>query len=176
MCSQVQSSLLVKNWTKVNCSIKIIADLFKGHLSIYKPCFKLRWDLCLVIVLRTLKALSHDFLHTDPRLFPLHSQCMGWQISTTHWHCQAIDCFKFCVIWSDCYIVCRLKHSILRLCHMRQACSSHHKICFWFSICQTQPKYPQIVKRQCCLCHMTFSSHTEKGVFFCMTTAFPPSA
>lgn len=36
----------------------------------------------------------------------------------------------------------------------RQACSSHHpiviSICFWFTVCQTQPKHPQIVRQQCC--------------------------
>ena len=43
----------------------------------------------------------------------------------------------------------------LYLVFCRQACSSHHQIvigiCFWFTICQTQPKHPQIVRRQCCL-------------------------
>ena len=39
----------------------------------------------------------------------------------------------------------------------RQACSTHHQIvlwiCFWFSICQTQQRYQQILRRrrQCCL-------------------------
>ena len=38
---------------------------------------------------------------------------------------------------------------------IRQACLSHHQIviwiCFWFSICQTQQKYQQKARRQCCL-------------------------
>ena len=37
----------------------------------------------------------------------------------------------------------------------RQACSSHHQIviwiCFWFSVCQAQQKWKQILRRQCCL-------------------------
>ena len=73
---------------------------------------------------------------------------------------QRIDCllmFRCSETTKKDKLMVHLIIGLTTLAIIRQACSSHHQLIFGFasdSICQTQPKLLQILRRQCCLANI----------------------
>ena len=62
---------------------------------------------------------------------------------------RVVRIYRACIRREDIHCILYRGDSYSQI-YTWQACSSHHQvviwICFWFSICKTQPKYEQIIK------------------------------